>query len=109
MLLQWKGRATYFDLTPPSSGLSPKKVASRIWTYETPTDRFIPIKNYLSFYAGASTKPDRGGWKCFVGEEEVQAQDGDVSCSFLRQVQAGLTYVFYSSTVGGRRLISRDE
>ncbi|ORY76209.1 hypothetical protein BCR35DRAFT_292586 [Leucosporidium creatinivorum] len=77
---EWKGRATYFDLSPPSTSAlatSPKKVASRIWTYETPTDRFIPIKNYLSFYASAATRAGEGGWKCFVGEEQVEAQDGD--------------------------------
>jgi len=81
---QWKGRATYFDFSPPPStpASSPKKVASRIWTYETPSNRFIPIKNYLSFYASASTRVGEGGWKCFVGNEEVQAQDGDVSSSF---------------------------
>lgn len=63
---EWKGSASYFDFKPVSGG---DTIKSRIWTYETPTERFKPIKDYISFYAGP--------WKCFVDGEEVKAQPGD--------------------------------
>lgn len=63
---EWKGSASYFDFKAPSGG---DIIKSRIWTYESPTERFKPIKDYLSFYAGP--------WKCFVDGEEVKPQPGD--------------------------------
>jgi uncharacterized protein (DUF427 family) len=63
---EWKGSATYYDFKPPSGG---DNIKSRIWTYESPTEKFKPIKGYVSFYAGP--------WKCFVDGEEVKPQPGD--------------------------------
>lgn len=63
---EWKGSATYYDFRPSSGG---DTIKSRIWTYESPTDRFKAIKDYVSFYAGP--------WKCYVDGEEVKAQPGD--------------------------------
>jgi uncharacterized protein (DUF427 family) len=62
---EWKGSASYFDFKPSSGDT----VKSRIWTYETPSSRFKPIKGYFSFYAGP--------WKCYVDDEEVKPQPGD--------------------------------
>jgi uncharacterized protein (DUF427 family) len=61
---EWKGRASYFDLTVGDR--SAKKAA---WAYANPTDRFKPIANYLAFYAH---KMD----SCYVDGEKVNAQRG---------------------------------
>lgn len=92
---QWKGRAAYFDFYPPTSPPSDKPVArSRIWTYPSPTKgtKFAPLANYYSFYASTNNRDKNGGggggggeWKCFVGEEQVVPQDGDVSVSGSRK------------------------
>ena len=64
---EWKGRATYYDLTNPSN---PKDVVkSRAWSYGSPTSGFKDIKDYLCFYAGP--------WDCFVDGEKVEPQPGD--------------------------------
>jgi len=63
---EWKGRASYYDLTNPSTG---DVVESRVWSYDTPTGRFKDIKDYLSFYAGP--------WDCYVDGEKVVPQPGD--------------------------------
>ncbi|KAK4539227.1 hypothetical protein LTR36_000882 [Oleoguttula mirabilis] len=64
---EWKGRAQYYSIEDPSKpgGM----VKNRIWSYETPTEGFKPIKGYLSFYAGP--------WDCYVDGEKVEAQPGD--------------------------------
>ncbi|KAG8874169.1 hypothetical protein FRB97_006097 [Tulasnella sp. 331] len=61
---EWKGVASYYDF----SAASPS-VKSRIWTYKNPTEKFMNIKDHLSFYASP--------WKCFVDGELVAAQPGD--------------------------------
>ncbi|KAG8885207.1 hypothetical protein FRB98_001935 [Tulasnella sp. 332] len=61
---EWKGVASYYDF----SAASPS-VKSRIWTYKNPTEKFMNIKDHLSFYASP--------WKCFVDGELVVAQPGD--------------------------------
>ncbi|KAG9254064.1 uncharacterized protein F5Z01DRAFT_636726 [Emericellopsis atlantica] len=63
---EWKGMATYYSVTSPSSGTT---VSNRIWSYDNPTNGFESIKGYLSLYAGP--------WDCFVDGEKVQAQPGD--------------------------------
>lgn len=62
---EWKGSASYFDFKPSSGDT----IKSRIWTYETPSSRFKPIKGYFSFYAGP--------WECYVDDAEVKPQPGD--------------------------------
>jgi uncharacterized protein (DUF427 family) len=68
-MCEWKGRATYWDLTLPNDTSDTTIIKNRIWSYESPTPTFEAIKGYLSFYAGP--------WQCFVDGEEVQAQPGD--------------------------------
>jgi uncharacterized protein (DUF427 family) len=63
---EWKGAATYYEVTSPSDG---KEVSNRIWSYDSPTGGFEPIKGYLSMYAGP--------WDCFVDGEKVEAQPGN--------------------------------
>ena len=75
---QWKGRATYWNVQVDSSAPT---IPARVWSYEKPTSAFKPIAGYLSFYASAGTKSGQGDWTCFVNDEVVQAQDGDVSDS----------------------------
>ncbi|KIX02989.1 uncharacterized protein Z518_06539 [Rhinocladiella mackenziei CBS 650.93] len=67
-LCEWKGRATYWDLTNTSTG---ETVRNKIWSYEAPTPAFKDIKGYLSFYAHDVP------WECFVDEEKVTPQEGD--------------------------------
>lgn len=63
---EWKGRASYYDLTNPSN---PNQVVkSRVWSYDSPTGGFKDIKDYLSFYAGP--------WDCYVDGERVEPQPG---------------------------------
>ena len=63
---EWKGAATYYEVTSPSTGM---RTANRIWSYDNPTSGFVPIQGYLSLYAGP--------WDCFVDGEKVEAQPGD--------------------------------
>lgn len=63
---EWKGSASYYDFKPEGGS---DTIKFRVWTYESPTDRFKPIKDHISFYVGP--------WKCFVDDEEVKAQPGD--------------------------------
>jgi uncharacterized protein (DUF427 family) len=56
---EWKGRATYFSY----HGV---KLA---WRYDHPSERFMEIDGWYSFYASQAD--------CFVNGEQVQAQQGD--------------------------------
>jgi hypothetical protein len=62
---EWKGQATYYSITLDGNGVVP----NRIWSYNNPTQPFVDIKGYLSFYAGP--------WDCFVDGEKVEPQPGD--------------------------------
>jgi uncharacterized protein (DUF427 family) len=83
---EWKGVASYFTFKPPTSSsdasgpASVPKIENRIWTYEKPTQRFVPIKDYYCFYASSSQTIDRGstraGWRCEVDGEVVKPQEG---------------------------------
>jgi uncharacterized protein (DUF427 family) len=64
---EWKGKATYHDIANPAN--ANEVVKSRIWSYESPTTRFKPLKGYLSFYASP--------WTCYVDGEQVEPQPGD--------------------------------
>ncbi|KAL8757925.1 MAG: hypothetical protein Q9184_004083 [Pyrenodesmia sp. 2 TL-2023] len=64
---EWKGAATYWNITNPSN--ESEVVKNRIWSYPQPTKGFSPIKDYLSFYAGP--------WDCYVDGEKVEPQPGD--------------------------------
>ena len=79
-ICEWKGAASYFSFHPPSGSSSTSPVDNRIWTYENPTDRFRPIKDYLCFYASSSPTVSRKeggeGWRCEVDGEVVKPQEG---------------------------------
>lgn len=90
---EFKGVASYYTFSPSASSSSSSSssssiptITSRIWSYNAPTagTHFAPIKGYFSFYADAGTgsasgRDDKGGWKCWVEEEIVKPQEGDVS------------------------------
>ncbi|MCJ1410220.1 hypothetical protein MMC19_004305 [Ptychographa xylographoides] len=86
---EWKGRATYWDIKRPSSEPSNSTksvVRNRIWSYESPTKGFTPIKDYVSFYAGP--------WDCYVDGELVKPQPGDfyggwMTSEIVGQVKGG--------------------
>ncbi|UKZ60948.1 uncharacterized protein TrAtP1_002220 [Trichoderma atroviride] len=61
---EWKGAATYYSIALPDG-----TVSNRIWSYDSPSAGFEPIRGYLSFYAGP--------WDCFVDGERVEPQPGD--------------------------------
>ncbi|KAK1255718.1 hypothetical protein MKX07_007977 [Trichoderma sp. CBMAI-0711] len=61
---EWKGAATYYSISLPDGAVS-----NRIWSYNSPTPGFEPLRGYLSFYAGP--------WDCFVDGERVDPQPGD--------------------------------
>jgi len=75
-LCEWKGFATYYNITFPASTPSSSTASSgnivkeRIWSYEKPNPRYKDLKDHLSFYAGDP-------WQCFVDGEEVVPQPGD--------------------------------
>jgi uncharacterized protein (DUF427 family) len=62
---EFKGKALYWNLTV--GGTTVEQVA---WSYPDPSQSFAPIKDYLAFYP---SKVD----ECYVGDERVQAQEGD--------------------------------
>lgn len=61
---EWKGSATYWSIRL-SSGTTLKNAA---WSYDTPSQRFSSIENYLSFYPAIVD--------CFINDEEVRPQPG---------------------------------
>ena len=56
---EWKGRATYFSYHG----------VTLAWRYDHPSERFMEIDGWYSFYASQAD--------CFVNGEQVQAQQGD--------------------------------
>ncbi len=62
---EWKGLASYHDVV--IDGVVSPDAA---WSYPSPTDRFVEIRDHLAFY------PQRVD-TCFVDDERVQANDGD--------------------------------
>ncbi|KAH8660979.1 hypothetical protein BGZ60DRAFT_414421 [Tricladium varicosporioides] len=76
---EWKGWATYYSIKAPDSE---EIIKDRIWSYESPTSGFTPIKGYLSFYAGP--------WECFVDGEEVKPQPGDFYGGWVTEELTGI-------------------
>lgn len=62
---EWKGQATYWDLE-----VDGEVSRAAAWSYPDPVPRFAGLKDHLAFY------PSRVG-EAYVGDERVQAQDGD--------------------------------
>ncbi|MEU4169226.1 DUF427 domain-containing protein [Streptomyces sp. NPDC026665] len=62
---EWKGSARYWDL------IIGDEVRSRAaWSYPGPNPAYTAVKDHFAFYASTVDR-------CVVGDEEVQAQDGD--------------------------------
>lgn len=64
-LCEFKGRAAYFAVEAGG-----KRAEHAAWAYPDPTPRFASLKDHLAFY------PSRMD-ECWVGDEQVQAQQGD--------------------------------
>lgn len=62
---EWKGRAYYYSLMLPD-----RVIENIAWAYKSPTQRFLPIEDYLAFYPSLVDA-------CYVDGERVQAQVGD--------------------------------
>lgn len=62
---EFKGEAAYWDIVV---GAAVSRAAA--WSYPKPTAAFADLKDHRAFYA---SRVDT----CFVGDEQVQAQDGD--------------------------------
>jgi hypothetical protein len=62
---EFKGAASYFDLV-----VGKERFPRAAWTFEHPTKGFEALSGRAALYA---SKVDR----CTVGEEAVQAQEGD--------------------------------
>ena len=60
---EWKGEAAYFDLATDD-----ETILQVAWTYESPTEPFVPITGHLAFYA---QKVD-----CSVDGEPVASNEG---------------------------------
>ncbi len=62
---EYKGIARYWSIDV--NGRRSEKAA---WSYEAPAARFLPIRDYVAFYASRVDE-------CRVGDERVQPQSGD--------------------------------
>ena len=62
---EWKGVAAYFDVVAGA-----RRSERAAWAYPEPTPAFVPITDYVAFYAGSMDA-------CFVGAEEVSPMGGD--------------------------------
>jgi uncharacterized protein (DUF427 family) len=62
---EWKGVAGYYTIV-----VGDKQAANAAWYYPSPSDRFAPIQDYVSFYASRMDV-------CSVDGEIVAAQAGD--------------------------------
>lgn len=62
---EFKGKARYWNLR-----MGDRSINGVAWSYPEPTPAFQPIKDFLAFYP---SKVD----ECYVGDEKVQAQEGD--------------------------------
>jgi len=63
-LCEWKGAATYWDVVGPAGQI----VEGAAWSYERPTERFIPITGFVSFMPALV--------ECRVDGERVRPQAG---------------------------------
>ncbi len=61
---EFKGQASYY-----TAQVGDVKVVNSAWYYPSPTSGYAEIKNHVAFY------PSK--FECYVGEERVQAQQGD--------------------------------
>lgn len=62
---EWKGAATYFDVV-----VGEQRAEAAAWSYERPNPAFADLAGYVSVYPGRMQA-------CYLGDERVQAQEGD--------------------------------
>lgn len=62
---EWKGEATYFDVV-----VGEQRAEAAAWSYERPNPAFADLAGYVSVYPGRMQA-------CYLGDERVQAQEGD--------------------------------
>ncbi len=62
---EWKGRAAYLDVT--GGGVTAPRAA---WCYPAPVAAFAALEGHVSVYPGRMDA-------CFVGDAQVEAQEGD--------------------------------
>lgn len=62
---EWKGVARYWSLR-----VGDARSERAAWSYPQTTQSFAKIRDYLAFYASRVNA-------CYVGDEQVQAQEGD--------------------------------
>ncbi|MEM7022784.1 MAG: DUF427 domain-containing protein [Pseudomonadota bacterium] len=62
---EWKGRAVYWTLRAGD-----RESLDAGWSYPEPTAQFAAIRDHIAFYPGRVDA-------CYVGDEQVHAQDGD--------------------------------
>lgn len=74
---EFKGEAIYFHV---KSGEQLEEFAA--WGYPKPNERFAALKDHVSVYASRMEA-------CFVGEERVQAQEGDFYCGWITSKVVG--------------------
>jgi uncharacterized protein (DUF427 family) len=63
---EFKGFAVYWDVVAPDGTVAP----AAAWSYPDPTPGYAVLRDHVAFY------PSRFE-ACFVGDEQVQAQEGD--------------------------------
>ncbi|MFP4227219.1 MAG: DUF427 domain-containing protein [Salinivenus sp.] len=64
-MCEFKGRAVYYTVT-----VGNRSVRGAAWAYPSPTTRYAVLQDHVAFYP---SKMDA----CFVGTEQVRAQEGD--------------------------------
>ena len=74
---EFKGRATYWSLD-----VEGRRAAMAAWSYPAPSPRFRDVAGYFAFYA---SRVDA----CWVGDEQVQPQQGDFYGGWITSRIAG--------------------
>ncbi len=62
---EFKGGSAYYTVQ-----VNDRSAPNAAWCYPNPTQGFVDIKDYICFYASMMDE-------CYVGDERVQAQEGD--------------------------------
>ena len=71
---EFKGSATYWNLTICDLNQPPISIPDVAWSYEHPNAVFAPLAHHLAFYA---SRLGEHGFECWVDDEQVQPQSGD--------------------------------
>lgn len=76
-LCEWKGQASYWDLT-----IADQTLEAVAWSYAKPTPAFAPIAGFLAFY------PDPLD-ECLIDGERITPQPGQFYGGWISQYEAG--------------------